>query len=176
MTYSTAPWPNPLASSLGLSIGSLHLTFHLVSPVSPRPPPPVSNLADSVASVARTFVHQDLMEISSQILRGLTVYYSICLAIYLAQVTALRQKSDVLVESILAVQLPIYRSLLTFSHLKTFLIFCSQSTFGSVCQTFGIIRLIQRFAVGACELMLKHSTKPLPQYRGQKIRILRMTL
>ena len=52
------PWPNPLVSTLGLSLSSLNLVFHVV------PSPPVSNLdvdlTASVASVAESFIHEEL--------------------------------------------------------------------------------------------------------------------
>lgn len=53
------PWPNPLTSSLGFSVESLHLTFHLRhksnTPVHANP-----ILANSVASVAESFIHEEL--------------------------------------------------------------------------------------------------------------------
>lgn len=58
------PFPNPLTSSVGLHIRSLQLTLHVLaehqvsSPVSPLFSG--SALADSVASVAETFVHGEL--------------------------------------------------------------------------------------------------------------------
>ncbi|KAK0459804.1 uncharacterized protein EV420DRAFT_1629183 [Desarmillaria tabescens] len=55
------PWPNPLTSAVGLSLESLHLTFVLL-PSSKRTSN-ASNLADSVASVAsvaETFIHDEL--------------------------------------------------------------------------------------------------------------------
>jgi autophagy-related protein 2 len=52
------PWPNPLVSTLGLSLSSLNLVFHVV------PSPPVLNpdvdLTASVASVAESFIHEEL--------------------------------------------------------------------------------------------------------------------
>lgn len=54
------PWPNPLTSTLGFSIQSLHLTFHLVPIVSDPVVVPPTNLAESVASVAETFIHDEL--------------------------------------------------------------------------------------------------------------------
>ncbi|KAI0780919.1 hypothetical protein BD413DRAFT_660017 [Trametes elegans] len=45
------PWPNPLTSSIGLSLESLHLTFYR---------PFTDNLAESVVSVAETFIHEEL--------------------------------------------------------------------------------------------------------------------
>ncbi|TBU50794.1 hypothetical protein BD309DRAFT_907025 [Dichomitus squalens] len=55
------PWPNPLTSSVGLSLESLHLTFYLEPTVSPQSKRPfVDNLAESVASVAETFIHEEL--------------------------------------------------------------------------------------------------------------------
>lgn len=55
------PWPNPLTSSVGLSVESLHLTFYL-SPLKERKIPPVSSsfLSESVISVADTFIHEEL--------------------------------------------------------------------------------------------------------------------
>lgn len=55
------PWPNPLTSSVGLSLESLHLTFYL-SPQKAHDHPPLSPslLAESVASVADTFIHEEL--------------------------------------------------------------------------------------------------------------------
>lgn len=55
------PWPNPLTSSVGLSLESLHLTFHLVPQKAynaPQTSPSI--LAESVASVADTFIHEEL--------------------------------------------------------------------------------------------------------------------
>jgi autophagy-related protein 2 len=54
------PWPNPLTSSLGFSIQSLRLAFHLVPVVSEPILFSTANLADSVASVAETFIHDEL--------------------------------------------------------------------------------------------------------------------
>lgn len=52
------PWPNPLASSLGFSLTSLNLVFHVV------PSPLLFNLdvdlTASVASVAESFIHEEL--------------------------------------------------------------------------------------------------------------------
>ena len=52
------PWPNPLVSTLGLSLSSMNLVFHVV------PSPSVSNLdvdlTASVASVAESFIHEEL--------------------------------------------------------------------------------------------------------------------
>ncbi|KAJ6496744.1 hypothetical protein C8R47DRAFT_1115401 [Mycena vitilis] len=53
------PWPNPLTATVGLSLDSLHLTFHVV-PVPNCAHPSTRNLADSVASVADSFVHDEL--------------------------------------------------------------------------------------------------------------------
>ncbi|KAG5728038.1 Autophagy-related protein 2 [Termitomyces sp. T112] len=57
------PWPNPLSSTLGFSIDSLHLTFVVRLPshcddrhCDDRP----LNLADSVVSIAESFVHDEL--------------------------------------------------------------------------------------------------------------------
>jgi autophagy-related protein 2 len=52
------PWPNPLASALGFSLTSSNLVFHVV------PSPPAFNLdvdlTASVASVAESFIHEEL--------------------------------------------------------------------------------------------------------------------
>ncbi|KAI0797999.1 hypothetical protein C8Q75DRAFT_709658 [Abortiporus biennis] len=55
------PWPNPLTASVGLSLESLHLTFYL-SPSSPSHEfvDATHTLAESVASVAETFIHEEL--------------------------------------------------------------------------------------------------------------------
>ncbi|KAJ7632689.1 hypothetical protein FB45DRAFT_913186 [Roridomyces roridus] len=50
------PWPNPLTSTVGLSIDSLQLTFHVL-PLSEHARS-VPNLAESVASVADSFIHE----------------------------------------------------------------------------------------------------------------------
>ncbi|SJL00469.1 uncharacterized protein ARMOST_03782 [Armillaria ostoyae] len=55
------PWPNPLTSAVGFSLDSLHLTFVLLP--SSKPISNTTNLADSVASVAsvaETFIHDEL--------------------------------------------------------------------------------------------------------------------
>ena len=54
------PWPNPLTSTLGLSLQSLHLTFDLLDNPPNCQPSQTSNLADSVASVAAEFLHDEL--------------------------------------------------------------------------------------------------------------------
>ena len=54
------PWPNPLTSTLGLSLQSLHLTLDLLDSPSNNQPSQVPNLADSVASVAAEFLHDEL--------------------------------------------------------------------------------------------------------------------
>lgn len=53
------PWPNPLTSTLGFSLDSLHLTFRLL-PNSDHSLHANSNLAESVASVAESFLHEEL--------------------------------------------------------------------------------------------------------------------
>ncbi|KAJ7109447.1 hypothetical protein C8R44DRAFT_937041 [Mycena epipterygia] len=53
------PWPNPLTSTVGLSLDSLHLTFHVV-PSKNNAPLTTPNLAESVASVADSFIHDEL--------------------------------------------------------------------------------------------------------------------
>jgi autophagy-related protein 2 len=54
------PWPNPLTSTLGLSLQSLHLTLELLDNPPNNQPSQTSNLADSVASVAAEFLHDEL--------------------------------------------------------------------------------------------------------------------
>jgi len=54
------PWPNPLTSTLGLSLQSLHLTLDLLDSPPNNRPSQASNLADSVASVAAEFLHDEL--------------------------------------------------------------------------------------------------------------------
>lgn len=54
------PWPNPLTSNLGLSLDALHLTFHVVPNVTT--PAQGADLAESVASAAETFMHEELVE------------------------------------------------------------------------------------------------------------------
>ncbi|KAF7792955.1 hypothetical protein EIP86_004058 [Pleurotus ostreatoroseus] len=53
------PWPNPLTATIGLSLESLHLTF-LILPETSREIPVHSSLAESVTSVAETFIHDEL--------------------------------------------------------------------------------------------------------------------
>ena len=54
------PWPNPLTSTLGLSLQSLHLTLDLLDNPPNDKPSQASRLADSVASVAAEFLHGEL--------------------------------------------------------------------------------------------------------------------
>ncbi|CAL1704672.1 unnamed protein product [Somion occarium] len=54
------PLPNPLTSSVGLSLESLHLTFYIVPTISSPSLLNPSFLAESVASVADTFIHEEL--------------------------------------------------------------------------------------------------------------------
>jgi len=54
------PWPNPLTSTLGLSLQSLHLTLDLSDSPPISQPSQTSHLADSVASVAVEFLHDEL--------------------------------------------------------------------------------------------------------------------
>lgn len=54
------PLPNPLTSTVGLSLESLHLTFYIIPDVSGTPYLDATNLAESVASVADTFIHEEL--------------------------------------------------------------------------------------------------------------------
>ncbi|KAJ7111548.1 hypothetical protein C8R43DRAFT_1041373 [Mycena crocata] len=53
------PWPNPLTSTVGLSLDSLHLTFNVV-PASRHASSVPPNLAESVASMADSFIHDEL--------------------------------------------------------------------------------------------------------------------
>ncbi|KAJ6596964.1 hypothetical protein DFH09DRAFT_107468 [Mycena vulgaris] len=62
------PWPNPLTSTVGLSLDSLHLTFHVL-PSSNHPPLATRNLAESVASVADSFIYDELSPREEAILR-----------------------------------------------------------------------------------------------------------
>lgn len=55
------PFPNPLSSSVGFHVNSLNLTFQITPEQSMSPASPFSsNLADSVISVAETFIHDEL--------------------------------------------------------------------------------------------------------------------
>lgn len=58
------PFPNPLSSSVGFHVQSLNLTFQITPEQSISPALPSfrssSNLADSVVSVAETFIHDEL--------------------------------------------------------------------------------------------------------------------
>ena len=54
------PWPNPLASSVELSVRSLDLVFHLPSRVAKDVPPPSTNLADSISEAAQLFAHEEI--------------------------------------------------------------------------------------------------------------------
>lgn len=57
------PFPNPLSSTVGCHVQSLNLTFQVTpeQPISPSVPfHNSSNLADSVVSVAETFIHGEL--------------------------------------------------------------------------------------------------------------------
>jgi autophagy-related protein 2 len=51
------PWPNPLTSTLGLSVSSLHLVLE-VTDVAENVPP--TSMAESLASLSESFVHDDL--------------------------------------------------------------------------------------------------------------------
>ncbi|KAJ7063368.1 hypothetical protein C8F01DRAFT_1209678 [Mycena amicta] len=51
------PWPNPLTSTVGLSVDGLNLTLNVISP---KDAPVVQNLAESVVSVADSFIHDEL--------------------------------------------------------------------------------------------------------------------
>ncbi|KAJ7235449.1 hypothetical protein B0H12DRAFT_1141515 [Mycena haematopus] len=62
------PWPNPLTSAVGLSLDSLHLTFHVL-PSSNHTFSATPNLADSIASVSDSFMHQELSKTEELTLR-----------------------------------------------------------------------------------------------------------
>lgn len=53
------PWPNPLTSTIGLSVEAPHLTFYL-APQAPDANTSHVDLAESVASVAESFIHEEL--------------------------------------------------------------------------------------------------------------------
>ena len=53
------PWPNPLTSTIGLSVESPHLTFYLAPQASDMNASHI-DLAESVASVAESFIHEEL--------------------------------------------------------------------------------------------------------------------
>lgn len=55
------PWPNPLTSTIGFSLNSLHITLRLQAPLQRLSDPDV-DLASSVASVAETFVQEELAD------------------------------------------------------------------------------------------------------------------
>jgi autophagy-related protein 2 len=61
------PWPNPLTSTVGLSIQSLHLIFHIPATSEPIS---LSTIADSVASAAKSFIHNELTDHEETTLRG----------------------------------------------------------------------------------------------------------
>ncbi|KAH9843042.1 uncharacterized protein C8Q71DRAFT_735660 [Rhodofomes roseus] len=63
------PWPNPLTSTIGLSVESPHLTFYL-APQSPDVTASHLDLAESVASVAESFIHEELNPADEATLRG----------------------------------------------------------------------------------------------------------
>ncbi|KAH9935004.1 uncharacterized protein B0H18DRAFT_1082721 [Fomitopsis serialis] len=53
------PWPNPLTSTIGFSVESPHLTFYL-APQSSDVGASQTDLTESVASIAESFVHEEL--------------------------------------------------------------------------------------------------------------------
>jgi autophagy-related protein 2 len=61
------PWPNPLTSSVGLALESLHLTFNIMPTTSKLPPS--AELADSMLSVAETFIHDELNDYDEAAIR-----------------------------------------------------------------------------------------------------------
>ncbi|KIO29524.1 hypothetical protein M407DRAFT_70393 [Tulasnella calospora MUT 4182] len=62
------PLPNIFTAPFNLVLSSLHLTLEL-RPLPSNPPPP-TNLAESVASIAETFVHDELNERDARLLRN----------------------------------------------------------------------------------------------------------
>ncbi|KZT70159.1 hypothetical protein DAEQUDRAFT_226544 [Daedalea quercina L-15889] len=62
------PWPNPLTSTIGLSVESPHLTFYL-APQSAAFNASHIDLAESVASVAESFIHEELNPLDEAALR-----------------------------------------------------------------------------------------------------------
>ncbi|TFY83716.1 hypothetical protein EWM64_g299 [Hericium alpestre] len=54
------PWPNPLTANIGLSIQALHLVFHLDEEVKEVIVQDSANIAESVVSVAESFLHHEL--------------------------------------------------------------------------------------------------------------------
>ncbi|EKM55349.1 uncharacterized protein PHACADRAFT_208868 [Phanerochaete carnosa HHB-10118-sp] len=64
------PWPNPLTSAIGLSLESLHLTFIVsTTPSQSQLRSSSSDLAESVASVAESFMHDELDALEEATLR-----------------------------------------------------------------------------------------------------------
>ncbi|KAG8886419.1 autophagy- protein 2, partial [Tulasnella sp. 403] len=63
------PLPNIFTAPFALSLSSLHLTFLLRKPPVAPVPPPTTNLAESVTSVAETFLHDELTERENRIFR-----------------------------------------------------------------------------------------------------------
>ncbi len=57
------PWPNPLASTVGLTLTSAHLVFHVIS-LKDHTPKPGADFAESVTSVADSFMQEDLSSIA----------------------------------------------------------------------------------------------------------------
>lgn len=60
MATVRVPWPNPLTSTVGFSTHSLHLTFEVASSTMTAPAPK-TDLASSVACVAETFLHEEVI-------------------------------------------------------------------------------------------------------------------
>lgn len=54
------PWPNPLTGTVGASVQSLHVVFHVIPSTSEAPSFSPADLADSVVSVAESFIHEEL--------------------------------------------------------------------------------------------------------------------
>ncbi|PCH37996.1 hypothetical protein WOLCODRAFT_87760 [Wolfiporia cocos MD-104 SS10] len=54
------PWPNPLTSTIGLELESLHLTFCLSPTLSHGDMSSSVDLAESVTSIAESFIHEEL--------------------------------------------------------------------------------------------------------------------
>lgn len=57
---ANVPWSNPLSASIGFSLSGLDLTFEVSKKDMVHPSADVHNIASSVASVAETFIHDEL--------------------------------------------------------------------------------------------------------------------
>ncbi|KAH8117286.1 hypothetical protein DFH11DRAFT_1574221 [Phellopilus nigrolimitatus] len=64
------PWPNPFSSTIGLSMSGLHVVLATADHLNRRAGKEYSNeLAESVASVAETFIHEELTKGEEALLR-----------------------------------------------------------------------------------------------------------